>query len=96
MELVTKAHGENFLSRDLSLITSIQLFLTGQSTPKMTGTYSIAEVIDDSNKRPDKTVFCILEFDDIDRFRRWFSEMGGKFLHLLMPRLNILIGTAMK
>jgi hypothetical protein len=39
-------------------------------TPKMTGVYSIAEVIDDSNKRPEKTVFCYLitdtEFSDID------------------------------
>jgi hypothetical protein len=32
-------------------------------TPKMTGAYSIAEVIDDSNKRPEKTVFAFL-FDD--------------------------------
>jgi len=29
-------------------------------TPEMTGVYSIAEVIDDSNKRPGKTIFCIL------------------------------------
>lgn len=29
-------------------------------TPKMTGVYSIAEVIDDSNKRPEKTLFCFL------------------------------------
>jgi hypothetical protein len=27
-------------------------------TPKMKGVYSIAEVIDDSNKRPEKTIFC--------------------------------------
>lgn len=39
-------------------------------TPKMTGTYSIAEVVDDSNKRPQKTVFirlredCGVRFDD--------------------------------
>lgn len=33
-------------------------------TPKMTGVYSIAEVIDDSNKRPTKTVFCFLSEDD--------------------------------
>lgn len=32
-------------------------------TPKMTGVYSIAEVVDDSNKRPEKTVFCFLEKD---------------------------------
>ncbi len=33
-------------------------------TPKMTGFYSIAEVIDDSNKRPNKTVFCTIDKDD--------------------------------
>lgn len=33
-------------------------------TPKMTGAYSIAEVVDDSNKRPEKTLFCILSEDD--------------------------------
>lgn len=33
-------------------------------TPKMTGVYSIAEVIDDSNKRPEKTLFCVLGIDD--------------------------------
>jgi len=32
-------------------------------TPNMTGMYSIAEVVDDSNKRPSKTVFVILEKD---------------------------------
>lgn len=33
-------------------------------TPKMTGVYSIAEVVDDSNKRPEKTLFCFLDTDD--------------------------------
>jgi YD repeat-containing protein len=39
-------------------------------TPEMTGVYSIAEVTDDSNKRPYKTLFCFLteangkEFDE--------------------------------
>jgi len=32
-------------------------------TPKMTGTYTIAEAVDDSNKRPDKTVFAMLISD---------------------------------
>ena len=32
-------------------------------TPKMTGVYSIAEVVDDSNKRPDKTIFCLIPSD---------------------------------
>ena len=33
-------------------------------TPKMTGVYSIAEITDDSNKRPSKTIFCFLKEDD--------------------------------
>lgn len=33
-------------------------------TPKMEGVYSIAEVIDDSNKRPEKTIFAYLLEDD--------------------------------
>ena len=37
-------------------------------TPLMKGVYSIAEVVDDSNKRPDKTLFCILEKDDKKEF----------------------------
>jgi len=28
-------------------------------TPKMKGVFSIAEVVDDSNKKPEKTLFCI-------------------------------------
>lgn len=33
-------------------------------TPRMLGVYSIAEVVDDSNKRPDKTILCVLKEDD--------------------------------
>ena len=32
-------------------------------TPKMTGLYSIAEVVDDSNKRPKKTIFHFMKED---------------------------------
>ena len=32
-------------------------------TPKMTGVYSIAEVVDDSNKSPKKTIFVTLRDD---------------------------------
>lgn len=32
-------------------------------TPCMQGVYSIAEVVQDSNKRPEKTIFCFLDFD---------------------------------
>jgi len=37
-------------------------------TPKMTGVYSIAEVVDDSNKKPKQTIFCILEEDEEHKF----------------------------
>lgn len=44
-------------------------------TPKMTGTYSIAEVVDDSNKRPHKTVMVLLEKDGELKFSesQWMS-----------------------
>jgi hypothetical protein len=32
-------------------------------TPSMQGVYSIAEVVDDSNKRPEKTIFCLLQHE---------------------------------
>lgn len=35
-------------------------------TPKMTGVYSVAEVVDDSNKRPQRTVLCVLSRDGGD------------------------------
>ena len=37
-------------------------------TPKMTGVYSIAEVVDDSNKRPSKTIFVMLREDGGHKF----------------------------
>lgn len=39
-------------------------------TPKMTGVYSVAEVVDDSNKRPNKTVFCFLATDGDKSFEK--------------------------
>lgn len=33
-------------------------------TPRMKGVFSIAEVVDASNKSPEKTIFCILDEDD--------------------------------
>lgn len=33
-------------------------------TPLMSGVYSVAEAVDDSNKRPKKTLLCILHADD--------------------------------
>jgi len=37
-------------------------------TPKMTGVFAIAEAVDDSNKQPEKTVFCVLLKDDYEFF----------------------------
>ena len=37
-------------------------------TPAMKGVYSIAEVVDDSNKRPNKTLFCVLNKADREAF----------------------------
>jgi len=37
-------------------------------TPKLEGFFSIAEVIDDSNKRPAKTIFCFLHDDEGEKF----------------------------
>ena len=53
-------------------------------TPKMKGVYSIAEVVDDSNKRPDKTLFCVLSKDDkeqlksLDAVDKMVVDNGGK------------------
>jgi hypothetical protein len=33
-------------------------------TPKLTGVLAIAEVVDDSNKRHNKTIFCFLDSDE--------------------------------
>jgi len=63
-------------------------------TPKMMGVYSIAEVIDDSNKRPDKTIFCYLLKDDgkdfnkhqiksLDMVGEMVKENGGQWLNTL-------------
>jgi uncharacterized phage-like protein YoqJ len=32
-------------------------------TPLMTGSYAIAEVVDDSNKKPKQTILCVLDED---------------------------------
>ena len=63
-------------------------------TPKMEGFFSVAEVIDDSNKRPGKTIFSYLLEDDGSKFSteqlkslKQVSEMvkrnGGKFFETM-------------
>ena len=39
-------------------------------TPLMIGVYSIAEIIDDSNKKPNRTIFCFLEEDRGKKFTK--------------------------
>lgn len=73
-------------------------------TPEMTGVYSIAEVVDDSNRRPDKTIFCVLESANNQSFTGvqmkslhsvgdMVQRNGGYFAESLVDvakRLNVL------
>ena len=75
-------------------------------TPRMTGVYSIAEVVDDSNKRPKKTIFCYLDNDDdecgykvffddgqlmsLERVGKMIESNGGKFFKSLREVANYL------
>ena len=63
-------------------------------TPKMTGTYSIAEAVDDSNKRPEKTLFHFMTQDDkysfdegqlksLDKVGILIENNGGKYFRRL-------------
>lgn len=63
-------------------------------TPKMEGAYSVAEVVDDSNKRPEKTIFAYLTEDEgkewskhqiksLDMIGRMVTENGGKWFKSL-------------
>lgn len=60
-------------------------------TPKMTGFYAIAEIVDDSNKRPEKTIFSFLKKDDgnifsthqlksLEQTGKMVTKNGAKFL----------------
>jgi len=63
-------------------------------TPEMTGVYSIAEVVDDSNKQPDKTIFCVStsingetfskgKLKSLDAVGNLVLGNGGKYFHSL-------------
>jgi len=64
-------------------------------TPEMKGVYSIAEVVDDSNKRPEKTIFCFntsihnkTNFDEkqsksLEQVAKMVQENGAKFFRTL-------------
>jgi hypothetical protein len=71
-------------------------------TPEMEGVYSIAEVIDDSNKRPDKTVFCYMtktknknEFSkhqvkSLEQVGKMVDDNGGTWLKTLKEVADFL------
>ncbi len=71
-------------------------------TPKMTGVYSIAEVIDDSNKRPEKTIFCLLSYENngdsfdnsqlksLNQVGKMVERNGGKYFKDLYEVANYL------
>lgn len=53
------------------LICKWQLYVI---TPKMTGCFSIAEAVDNSNKDPKHTIFCVLTEDELDGETVVFDE----------------------
>lgn len=69
-------------------------------TPRMQGVYSIAEVIDDSNKRPEKTVFAFINEPDskfnvgqtmsLDRVGLMVRRNGGKYFRSLSEIADFL------
>ena len=70
-------------------------------TPKMEGVYSIAEVVDDSHKQPNKTIFTFIREDEGDTFSQhqqksldkvgvMVEENGGLYLKNINEVLNYL------
>jgi len=71
-------------------------------TTRMQGVYSIAEVVDDSNKRPEKTVFAFINETDkkftagqiksLDRVGQMVERNGGKYFTSLESVASFLNG----
>lgn len=70
-------------------------------TPKMEGFYSVAEVIDDSNKRPGKTIFSFINEDEgktfsdvqiksLKQVARMVKENGAKYFDTLKEIIDFL------
>lgn len=57
-------------------------------TPRMIGTYSIAEAVDDSNKRPEKTIFCVLQEDQTPDKMLFFTAIYKNFTKAQINSLN--------
>ena len=73
-------------------------------TPKMTGVYSIAEAVDDSNKRPDRTIFVLLKNDEnlfftegqwrsLKQVARMVADNGGRTFYDLESVVDYLNST---
>lgn len=72
-------------------------------TPKMTGVYSIAELVDDSHKRPEKTIFFFTKndggksFDEhqiksLQKVGKMVEENGAKFFNNAVQLYKYLNG----
>lgn len=72
-------------------------------TPKMKNVYSIAEVVDDSNKNPEKTIFCYLMTDGeisfdksqikaLEAVSKMIEKNGGKCFKSLIEIVKYLNG----
>ncbi len=83
------------------------LFVLFVITPLMTGVFSIAEVVDCSNKRPESTLFCILKKDskkEFDEFQlksliqveKMVKSNGAKTFSSLQDVANFLNGQEYK
>ena len=70
-------------------------------TPKMEGFYSVAEVVDDSNKRPGKTIFSYtnedegkifseVQFKSLEQVAKMVKENGGKYFETLKEVVDFL------
>ena len=65
-------------------------------TPKMTGVYSIAEVIDDSNKRPEKTIFAFMDKDGDAEFDKGQQKSLSKVAVMVNQNGGIAIEAAIQ
>lgn len=70
-------------------------------TPMMEGFYSVAELIDDSNKRPGKTIFCFLPADNgktfsdfqlrsLEQVARMVQRNGARYFKTLPEVIDFL------
>jgi len=70
-------------------------------TPKMEGLYSIAEVVDDSNKRPERTIFCFIKEDDgrkftdvqlrsLEQVAKMVKKNGGSYFNTIKEVIDFL------